>query len=159
MPAAHKFLVVAAAALTLVVFPAAASATTKLSSSESALLKEINRVRSTHGLNGLAFDPSLARAARAHTRAMGAAGAFAHGDFSSRMSQFHVQGLRLGENLAWGSGEYGTPRGIVNSWLASPAHRANLLRPGFRRVGLGAIQTRFRGADGASVVTADFAGA
>jgi uncharacterized protein YkwD len=89
---------------------------------------------------------------------MSANGVFAHGAFRTRMIRFHAAGPLLGENLAWGTGEYGTPRGIVNAWLASPAHRANLLRPGFRRIGLGELQTRFQGAAGARVVTADFAG-
>ena len=42
--------------------------------------------------------------------------------------------------------------------LASPAHRAVLLRPGFRRVGVGAYQGNFAGRHDALVVTADFAG-
>ena len=38
--------------------------------------------------------------------------------------------------------------------LASPEHRANLLRPSFRRVGIGALQGTFLGHRGARVVTA-----
>jgi uncharacterized protein YkwD len=34
---------------------------------------------------------------------------------------------RVGENLAWGSGEYGTVRSIFVAWMRSPTHRANLL--------------------------------
>jgi uncharacterized protein YkwD len=41
-------------------------------------------------------------------------------------------------------------------WLASPGHRANLLRPGFRRLGLGIATGSFPGQAGATVVTADF---
>jgi uncharacterized protein YkwD len=33
----------------------------------------------------------------------------------------------VGENLAWGSGEYGTVRSIFRAWMASPDHRANIL--------------------------------
>jgi uncharacterized protein YkwD len=33
----------------------------------------------------------------------------------------------LGENLAWGSGDYGTVRSIFRAWMASPEHRANVL--------------------------------
>ncbi len=46
----------------------------------------------------------------------------------------------------------------MKAWLASPGHRRNLLRPGFRRVGLGELRTSFQGVTGATVVTADFAG-
>jgi len=34
---------------------------------------------------------------------------------------------RVGENLAWGSGEYGTVRSIFVAWMRSPEHRANVL--------------------------------
>ena len=47
---------------------------------------------------------------------------------------------------------------IVRMWLASPSHRANLLRRGFRRIGLAAAIGAFNGHDGAVVVTADFQG-
>jgi uncharacterized protein YkwD len=43
----------------------------------------------------------------------------------------------LGENLAWGSGPLATPRNIVQAWMASPPHRANLLDPEFNRAGIG----------------------
>jgi uncharacterized protein YkwD len=154
----RKALVLAAAVGALVAFPTAAGAAAKASTSQTALLREINRVRSTHGLRALSFDPVLARAALAHSREMAASGVFAHGSFQSRMQQFHVAGPFVGENLAWGVGRYGSPRGIVRLWLHSPEHRANLLRPGFRRIGLGELSTRFQGFAGAAVVTADFAG-
>ncbi len=41
----------------------------------------------------------------------------------------------FGENLyvaGWGTA---TPRQVVAAWLASPGHRANVLRPGFRHLG------------------------
>jgi uncharacterized protein YkwD len=154
----RKLLLLAAAACALVALPAAASAAPTLSSPETALLRQINSVRVSHGLQPLSFDPALTRAARAHTRAMAAAGVFRHGAFRTRMLAFRVAGPFLGENLAWGSGGYGTPQGIVRAWLASPAHRRNLLHPGFRRIGLGELHTSFRGAASANVVTADFAG-
>ncbi len=34
---------------------------------------------------------------------------------------------RVGENLAWGVGSYGTVRSIFRAWLRSPEHRQNLL--------------------------------
>jgi uncharacterized protein YkwD len=51
-----------------------------------------------------------------------------------------------------------TPQWIIGKWLASPSHRLVLLRPGFRRVGIGIVTGTFNGRGGASVVTADFAG-
>jgi uncharacterized protein YkwD len=74
------------------------------------------------------------------------------------MLQFDVTGHLAGENLAWGTGSRGTAGGVVAAWLASPEHRANLLRPSFTRVGIGERVGAFEGAGGAEVVTADFAG-
>jgi uncharacterized protein YkwD len=150
----HRFLLLVVAALMLA--PAAAGAS--LSRSESALLREMNRVRTVHGMRTLRFDARLERAARSHSRDMTVHGYFAHGAFGARMRAFGVQGSFAGENLAWGVGERGTARGIVRAWLASPGHRANLLHPSFRRVGVGALVTSFSGFAGATVVTADFAG-
>jgi uncharacterized protein YkwD len=155
MPARAKLILVTVCGL--LAFPAAAGAT-GLTSSEASLLREINVVRTAHGLSAFRYDSSLSRAARAHTRAMARANIFTHGAFTTRMRRFHVTGPRVGENLAWGSGSYGTPRGIVQAWLRSPEHRANLLRPGFRRIGLGDLHAPFLGAGAAAVVTADFAG-
>lgn len=85
-------------------------------------------------------------------------GYFAHGSMAERLARFGVRGPRLGENLAWGVGSAAGPRTIVRSWLASPPHRAMLLRPGFRRVGIGSLAGPFAGHSRARVVTADFAG-
>jgi uncharacterized protein YkwD len=143
----------------LVVLLVAAPATAApMSSGERSVLAEMNRVRAQHGLAPLRFDRTLQRAARSHTRSMVSRNVFAHGDFASRMRQFGVRGHYLAENLAWGSGSASTPRALVQMWLNSPPHRRNLLRPGFRRVGVGAMMATFGGASGARVVTADFAG-
>jgi uncharacterized protein YkwD len=135
-----------------------ASARTSLSRAELSLLKTVNATRASYHLAPLRVDSALQRAARAHTAEMIRSGTFAHGAFSTRMRIFHVRGPAMGENLAWGSGSYGSPRSIVEMWLNSPPHRANLLRPGFRRIGIGAVITSFQGESGATVVTADFAG-
>ena len=42
---------------------------------------------------------------------------------------------RVGENLAWGSGEYGTVRSIFRAWMRSPEHRANILGD-FSQIGI-----------------------
>ena len=83
---------------------------------------------------------------------------FAHGAFPSRMASFHVRGRMAGENLAWGSGQYGQAGTIIAEWLASPEHRANLLSSGFSRIGIGVARGSFLGTAGATIVTADFAG-
>jgi len=44
----------------------------------------------------------------------------------------------VGENLAWGSGALATPQAIVNGWMNSPGHRANILAPDYKDIGLSA---------------------
>lgn len=85
-------------------------------------------------------------------------GYFAHGAFVRRLQSFGVRGPYVGENLAWGVGALATARSVAQRRLASPTHRANLLRPGFRRVGVAAPVGPFFGHPRASVITADFAG-
>ena len=43
-----------------------------------------------------------------------------------------------GENLAYGQSVIGTPASIVYGWMTSPGHRANILDPDFRDIGIGA---------------------
>jgi len=143
-------------ALVALVVPVSAGA--GLTTQESALLREMNRVRVAHGLPALQYDAHLQRAAAAHSHEMLASNTFSHGAFGNRMLQFDVSFNTAGENLAWGTGSLGGAHAIVAAWLASPEHRANLLRPSFRRVGVGDVAGTFQGHSGAHVVTADFAG-
>jgi uncharacterized protein YkwD len=147
--------VLSALAAIMLVLPPAASA--GLSHAESAVLQEMNRVRAQHGLASLRYQPQLQRAARAHTHEMIATNVFSHGAFAGRMRQFGIVAAIAGENIAWGTGSEGSARSIVAAWLASPEHRENLLRPSFRRAGVGDLLGRFQGFRAAHVVTVDFA--
>jgi len=146
------------AAILVFVVSTTTAAAAGLTSAEARLLRDLNRVRASHSLPPLRFDPRLQRAARAHTREMLSTGIFQHGAFGSRMLRFDVRGTLTGENLAWATGTRANASAIVAAWLASPEHRANLLRPGFTRIGIGDLVGAFLGFDGAHVVTADFAG-
>jgi uncharacterized protein YkwD len=90
-------------------------------------------------------------------------GVFAHGQFAARIRGAGVRTPRVGENLAWADGG-ASPTGsslarlVVNLWLESPAHRANLLHPGYRLVGVAAPNGPFAGHPSVQMVTADFAG-
>ena len=125
---------------------------------EAALLQAMNQARAQHGVRPLRIDLRLEAAARAKSRAMLRTGTFAHGNFQRRLSSFRARGPYFGENLAWGVGARGSATAVVQMWLASPSHRANLLRRSFQRVGLGIYVGTFRGYGGTSVVTANFAG-
>lgn len=137
--------------------PAVASAA-QLTHNEADLLTQVNSVRIEHGLTPFGIDWRLVRAARSHSLDMLERSYFGHGAFATRLRRFGVHGGVVGENLAWGSRRLGQAGSIVRMWLASPEHRANLLRPGFRRIGLAAPVGRFGGLAGVHVVTADFLG-
>ena len=148
-----------AVAVTVLMFAgfAKASSTTALTQTESSLLGAMNTVRMAHGLQPLHADPRLERAARGHSSRMLRTGTFAHGAFGTRIRSVGVRSPRIGENLAWSAG-LSTARAIVSMWLASPAHRANLLHPGYRLVGVGALRGCFDGRRRTLMVTTDFAG-
>jgi uncharacterized protein YkwD len=126
--------------------------------SENRIISAMNQVRVSRGLPPLRYDDKLRAAARAHSLDMIRRGYFGHGSFTRRMNAFGVRAPVVGENLAWGTGVYAAASTIVSAWLVSPEHRANLLRPGFRHVGVGSALGRFVGRSGATVVTADFSG-
>ena len=146
------------AAATIAAFlVAAAPAVAGLTRPEQALVAAINVTRARHHLPELQLDPALERAARSHTRDMLLRGYFDHGSFLARMERFGVRGRAVGENLAWWPGSRALAHAVVRIWLRDPAHRANLLRPGFRRVGVAAVRGRYGGGK-VRMVTADFAG-
>jgi len=122
------------------------------------LLTVMNRVRAAQGLRPLRADARLGRAARSHSAKMLRTDRFFHGAFNARIRGVGVRAPRVGENLAWSVGSFARARTIVNMWLASPSHRANLLHAGYRIVGVGALRGRFAGRRGTLMVTTDFAG-
>ena len=121
-------------------------------------MNRINDIRDAHDLAPLGVNQTLTRAARAHSQMMLELDVFTHGAFGERLRSFGVRFPLIAENIAWGSGGLGTPRAIVTAWMNSPPHRANLLHPRFRMIGIATPVGTFAGYRGAAVVTADFGG-
>src|SRR6266536_2770492 len=68
-----------------------------------------------------------------------------------------ASGYRLGENIAWGTGEFGTPRQTMDAWLNSAGHRENILAPGYRELGTGYLPNQtFQGYGGATLWSQEF---
>ena len=155
MPIKTKILVAFLASFALLGSASGAQAR-GLSSSEASLLQTMNGVRASRGLAPLRLDVRLLRAARGHSADMLRRQYFAHGSVAARVLAQGARGPVFGEDLAWGTEV--TAQWVVTQWLASPRHRAVLLRAGFRRVGIGISFGTFAGHGGAAVVTADFAG-
>jgi uncharacterized protein YkwD len=98
---------------------------------------EANRIRASHGRPALIWDPDLAAAALDHAHDLLATQRFSHtgSDGSNVLQRVHRRSAAwagAGENLAIGQQ---TAVQAVAGWLASPGHRANLLRPGFTHAG------------------------
>jgi uncharacterized protein YkwD len=143
------------------VMPAAGN----LAAVREAVLCLHNRERSAHGLPSLRENARLRRAAEGHSGDMVAQRYFAHDSLSGadmverilRTGYGRGRGWSLGENIAWGTGSLATAAEIQRAWMESPGHRANILRPQFREIGIGiALGAPVgSGGDGATY-TADF---
>jgi uncharacterized protein YkwD len=140
--------------LSAVALPAAAAAGTSKDASvsrestlETLVLQRINQVRATHGLGRLSASPKLGLAALTHSRSMVAKGFFAHesangSPFWKRLKTFYAprsNAWTVGENLAMFGGAKPAANAIVESWLASPEHRANLLSTQFADAGIAIV--------------------
>jgi uncharacterized protein YkwD len=123
---------------------ASTSSVTRAPSLEELLLREINAVRARKGLGDLTSSQALSRSAAAHSRAMATYGFFSHesrngATFSERIKRFYAprsKAWTVGENLAMFGGATPSAGAIVNAWMNSPGHRANLLRGLFHDAGV-----------------------
>ena len=167
--------VLVAACLSLVVAGAAVASPTQprrpaasLTSLEQGVLTDINAFRTQHKLAPLRLSASLTTAAREHSQQMAQQGYFAHESadgsaFWKRIKRFYTSSpwhyWSVGENLLWSSPDVDA-QGALQLWLNSPEHRANLLTPGWREIGVSALHVdaapgAFRGL-GVTIVTTDF---
>ena len=132
---------------------------------EAAILCLLDGERSDRGLGPLKVNGKLGKAANVQAQDMVKRRYFSHENPEGKNSTARIQAAgymrgggrwTVGENLAWGAGELASARALVNAWMNSPPHRANILRPAFREIGLAiAIGTpkEGKGAPGATVAT------
>ena len=122
----------------------------------------VNWARAQDGRRALAPQRSLTRAAALKGRAVAACGQFSHTPCGSDPSaQVRATGYHFalfGENLYAGPWGRVSAREVVAAWLASPPHRANLLSPAYRELGVAPARASGLLGSGASVLwTAAFA--
>jgi uncharacterized protein YkwD len=100
-----------------------------------AVAQLVNEERRKRGLSPLRYTASLRLSARTWSVVMVRDSRFSHGSWAKRVLRFPFvlagspRGRDVGENLAWATGGFTTPREIVKDWMSSPGHRANILRP------------------------------
>jgi uncharacterized protein YkwD len=101
----------------------------------------LNEERAKRGLRPLRLNKPLSRASLRHSRQMVRKHYFDHGNFVARIVNARYvtrrQAWALAENIAWGTGSLSTPAETVQAWMHSPGHRANILNPRFRDIGIG----------------------
>ncbi len=94
-----------------------------LQSVEQSILERTNAERVRYGMAPLVIDPALENTARAQAAWMTNNHVMQHGNFG------------VAENIAWGQR---SAEEALGSWMASSGHRANILNPGYRRIGVAA---------------------
>ena len=132
------------------------------SAMEGSIACLINEQRGAYGVPPVQPNAALERAALSHSTEMVSRGYFEHTSpagvtFVDRIEATgYTRGARfwaVGENLVWGSGPLSTPQSLVTSWMNSPPHRENLLRTGFREIGIAAVVGTPRSSSDATGVT------
>lgn len=131
----------------------------------AALLCLHNQIRVQSGLPTLKDNAKLRKAATGHSNDMVNDGFFDHtspnGDtFVDRIIGAGYakrnDGWTIGENLAWGTGELSTPQAIMDAWMNSAGHKANIVKKSYKEVGIAVrLGVPTDGTVGATV-TADF---
>jgi uncharacterized protein YkwD len=115
---------------------------------ESSISCLINEERTSFGLQPVQPNGDLRQAALSHSQEMIDESYFEHTSpagltFIQRIQGTgYMRGVRswvVGENLVWGTEDLSTPQSLVTAWMNSPPHRANLLRPRFREIGVAAV--------------------
>jgi uncharacterized protein YkwD len=109
-------------------------------SDEAAVIDLINAERRAAGLPEVVSNERLGDAATSYASYMARVSFFSHRgpDGSTLVSRAEAAGYTawsfLAENLAAGQP---TPRRVVDAWMKSPTHRANVLAPEARQIGIG----------------------
>jgi len=134
-------------------FPASMQVTV-VPDDEAAMLNKLNSARHDNGLSSIRLDAALREVARAHSKDMYARHYFSHQTPDGktpydRLREGRITYVTAGENLAFAPD-------VDKAWdslMSSPDHRANILNPDFRCVGIGA----YKGEDGfEEMFTQDF---
>ena len=127
--------------------------------SEQQVLVLLNQIRQQKGLSHLTLSTPLRTAARSHSVDMLRSASFGHSSSlgaSGALISRSSKGTLSGETVAWGVGSHGSPAGLVSQWMRSGGHRAVILAPGVRRVGIGIALGTFGTTRNAVMATADF---
>ena len=112
---------------------------TEVTDFEGEVIRLCNEIRKQNGLSALSENWELSRVARYKSQDMHDQNYFSHtsptyGSPFEMMKKFGISYRTAGENIAKG---YRTPQAVVDGWMNSEGHRANILNASFRQIGVG----------------------
>ena len=125
---------------------------------EKRAFEQTNLVRVKNGLRPLTWDADVCRMARIHSESMSRNHYFSHvtPERQGLRERARAAGIlhfsTLGENIAYSQGYDNPAAYIVEQWMQSPKHRANILSNDFRAMAIGS----FVGPDGSIYLTQTF---
>jgi len=101
------------------------------------VIELVNKERAKEGLHSLTYDTKMEQAA--FVRAKEIQNNFSHvrpdgSSFSTALNEAGVSYNRSGENIAWGQK---SPEEVVQAWMNSPSHKANIMNGSYSRIGVG----------------------
>ncbi len=102
----------------------------------------VNAERAQAGCSAVKVNATLTQAAQNHSEDMAASGIMSHtgsdgSDPGARITRAGYTWSTYGENVAYG---YSTPEQVMNGWMTSPGHKANILNCSFEEIGVGLAQ-------------------
>ena len=108
---------------------------------EKEVVRLVNEARAKNGLKALTYDWELSRVARIKSQDMKDNKYFSHtspvyGSPFQMMKNFGIKCRSAGENIAKGQK---SPQAVVNAWMNSSGHRANILNSSFTHIGVGYV--------------------
>ena len=108
---------------------------------EEQVVALVNEQRAANGLQPLTLSTALSNAARAKSQDMHDNQYFAHesptyGSPFEMLTSFGISYRTAGENIAMG---YATPEAVMDGWMNSSGHRANILNANYTQIGVGYV--------------------
>ena len=110
---------------------------------EQEVIRLVNEIRVQNGLSALTYNWELSRVARYKSQDMVDNRYFSHtsptyGTPFQMIRSFGLSYRSAGENIAYGQR---TPQAVVNAWMNSSGHRANILSRSYTQIGVGYVSS------------------
>jgi len=121
--------------------PSASQPSSSVQAYEEQVAQLVNTERQKNGLKPLTLSAKLSNVARVKSQDMHDKNYFSHtsptyGSPFDMMKSFGITYRAAGENIAMG---YRSPEAVMNGWMNSSGHRANILNANYTQIGVGYV--------------------